>query len=204
MDNKPEFLIAEVLPGKLNAMVKNIMAQMGIKDDPNEAVRRINACEWVVKRFDLLKQIATVSVSGAARFVAEDHLKEANIGWMGDNFKKLFLKKTEENVGEAAIAVHRLERASKDAPIMTELGNRAEIKLAHFFSLLKAQSKGQEGALAVDGSANIAYIIGDDGNFWAVSASWDSGDRCWRVEALSVGLPREWDAGHRVLSCDSL
>ena len=102
------------------------------------------------------------------------------------------------------IAIDRLERASKDAPIMTELGARAEIKLAHFFSLLEAQSKGREGDLAVDGSANIAYIIGNDGNFWAVIANWCSGHRYWSVEADSVGAPHEWRAGHRVFSCDSL
>ena len=87
---------------------------------------------------NLLKQIMTVKAAGAAKFVAEDHLKSANVGWTGDNFKKLFLKKMEENVGDAAIAIDRLERASKDAPIMTELGARAEIKLAHFFGLLEA------------------------------------------------------------------
>ena len=116
----------------------------------------------------------------------------------------MFLKKTEENVGDAAIAIDRLERASKDAPIMTELGARAEIKLTHFFGLLEAQSKGEEGVLLVNGNANIAYIIGDDGNPWAVSADWDSGDRYWRVEARSVGRPYGWDAGRQVFSCDSL
>jgi hypothetical protein len=39
--------IAEVMPEKLNAMVKIVMNQMGITD-PNEAVRRINSREWIV------------------------------------------------------------------------------------------------------------------------------------------------------------
>ena len=42
-----EFAIANVLPGKLNALVKNLMRMMGISD-PIEAVRRINAGEWIV------------------------------------------------------------------------------------------------------------------------------------------------------------
>lgn len=42
-----EFVIANVLPGKLNALVKNLMSQMGIEDS-NEAVRRINSGEWIV------------------------------------------------------------------------------------------------------------------------------------------------------------
>ncbi len=42
-----EFVIAEVMPGKLNALVKNIMKQTGVSD-PNEAVRLVNSGEWVV------------------------------------------------------------------------------------------------------------------------------------------------------------
>ena len=44
-----EFAIAEVLPGKLNALVKNLMLQMSIAD-PNEAVRRVNSGEWIVSQ----------------------------------------------------------------------------------------------------------------------------------------------------------
>lgn len=40
-----EFAIADVTPGKLNALVKNLMKATGIHD-PNEAVRAINAGEW--------------------------------------------------------------------------------------------------------------------------------------------------------------
>jgi len=46
-----EFAIAEVLPGKLNALVKNLMHGMDISD-PNEAVRRVNSKEWVVVQSD--------------------------------------------------------------------------------------------------------------------------------------------------------
>lgn len=42
-----KFAIAEVLPSELNALVKDLMHQMGI-DDPNEAVRRVTSKEWVV------------------------------------------------------------------------------------------------------------------------------------------------------------
>ena len=42
-----EFTIAEVLPGRLNAMVKNIMGQVDTTD-PNEAVRLVNSGERVV------------------------------------------------------------------------------------------------------------------------------------------------------------
>jgi len=43
------FAIAQVLPGKLNALVKTIMRQTG-ENDPNEAVRLINSGEWGVTK----------------------------------------------------------------------------------------------------------------------------------------------------------
>ncbi|MFH1182879.1 MAG: hypothetical protein V1690_01290 [Candidatus Moraniibacteriota bacterium] len=46
-----ELRILDVLPelGKINALIKNLMKQMGT-DDPNEAIRRFNAGEWVVSQ----------------------------------------------------------------------------------------------------------------------------------------------------------
>jgi len=41
------FAISEIAPGKLNALVKNLMRGMNI-NDPAEAVRRINSREWLV------------------------------------------------------------------------------------------------------------------------------------------------------------
>lgn len=46
---KPEFVIANVFPGVLNALVKNLMKQTGV-DDPNEAVRLVNSGEYIVNR----------------------------------------------------------------------------------------------------------------------------------------------------------
>jgi hypothetical protein len=99
--------------------------------------------------------------------------------------------------------VHRLERDSLDAPILTELGSHVETKLAHFFELLKTQSKGESDTLLTNGYANIAYIKGNDGNFWAVRAYWYSGLGYWHVRANSVDYPYRWPAGSLVLSCDS-
>ncbi|KKR19846.1 MAG: hypothetical protein UT50_C0028G0008 [Candidatus Moranbacteria bacterium GW2011_GWA2_39_41] len=47
MKDKSQFAIAKVMPGELNALVKNLMSQMKITD-PNEAVRCINSGEWLV------------------------------------------------------------------------------------------------------------------------------------------------------------
>lgn len=152
---------------------------------------------------DFLHKIATAAVSGAKKFVAKDALKEANVGYTGSNFDRFFLNKVEEGVGDATIAIYHLERDSLDAPIMTELGSHAEINLAYLFELLKKQSKGESGPLLINGYANIAYIKGSDGNFWAVDAGWHSGRGYWSVDARSVEFPDRWGAGYQVLSCDS-
>ena len=154
----------------------------------------------------ILKLIAScIKVSGCKKFVADKvSLKAVNVGWTGDNFNQNFLGKVEEDIEDGMLAIHRLEKRALDAPIRQELGQeREEITLAHFLDLLARQSKGENGVLLVNGYANIAYIRDKNGKLWAVSASWYSGGRCWRVEARSVESPRGWLDGSRVLSRDS-
>ena len=153
----------------------------------------------------ILKLVASgVKVAGAKRFVADKvSLKEANIGFTWSDFDNFFLGKVEENIQDATIAIHRLEKNSLDAPIRKELGQeREEITLTHFFDLLKKQSKGQEGHLLVNGYANIAYIRDKHDKLWAVRALWPSYYRYWDVRAHSVVHPYEWGAGDQVLSSE--
>ena len=153
----------------------------------------------------ILKLVAKgLKVSGAKRFTADKaSLKEAKIGWTGDNFDAHFLGKVEENVADDKLAVHRLEKRSVDGPIRKELGQECEeITLAHFFGLLGEQSMGQTGHLLVNGYANIAYIQDKQGKLWAVNARWNSGGRYWRVFAFSVGNPDPWLADGQILSRD--
>ena len=152
----------------------------------------------------ILKLVARdINVSGVKRFTADKaSLKEANIGWTGDNFDQHFLGKVEENIPDDTLAVHHLKKRSLDAPIRKELGrNREEITLAHFFELLKKQSKGEIGHLLVN-DANIAYIRDKNKTLWAVRAFWDSVGRCWDVDADSVEAPHVWRGGLRVVSRD--
>jgi len=69
-----EFSIAEVMPGKLNALVKNIMRQTGT-DDPNEAVRLVNSGEWVVSKL-LKKTTDIIHVDRSVRPSYPDWMKE--------------------------------------------------------------------------------------------------------------------------------
>lgn len=153
-----------------------------------------------MKYGDATKRVSTVSVSATNQFIASDHIQSANIGWMNDNFEHLFLNKVEENVPAAELKISRLIKASPDALVMTELGEKKKIALAHFFQLLEKQANGQSGPLLINGYANIAYVPDEEGNFWAVSAYWFSYYRYWNVHANSVDCPDEWDEGSQVLS----
>ena len=153
----------------------------------------------------LLLKMETVQLPEVDEFVlTEEVLKKANVGYVGDNFKRLFFGIREENVGAGTIITHRLERNSLDAPILAELGDKARIHLAHFFGLLIKQSNGQSGFLLTDEGANIAYIIGNDGNFWVVCARWGPYNYNWAVfTESSVGDMDVWAAGDQIFSCDS-
>ncbi|MEK7562094.1 MAG: hypothetical protein AAB509_00230 [Patescibacteria group bacterium] len=169
-----------------------------------EGVERFLRGEVTFKQPALLRKLASVQVDAVVRLVADEKTrKDANVGWTGDNFKKFFLGNVEEDVEAIIVAVHRLGQSSLDAPIMTELGDRAKIKIAHFFELLKKQSRGEDGVLLTNGYANVAYIKGSDGNVWAVRAYWGSYSSYWSVEANSVGSPSMWVAGVQILSRDS-
>ena len=153
----------------------------------------------------VLKLVASgIQATGTKYFAADKaSLKEVNIGWTGSNFDQHFFDKVEENIPDATLAIHRLETGSLDAQIRKELGQeREEIALAHFFDLLKKQSKGQTGNMLVNGYANIAYIRDKDGNLWAVGAYWLSVDHYWDIDARSVEDPNGWDTGRQVVSRD--
>lgn len=194
--SKPEFAFADFTAEQLNALVEII--------GPDN-VPAILCGELVVelKQFTPLTRVATVQVEAVERFVFSKHKEAANIGYMGHNFKNHFGDLMEENVPAATIAVSRLEKDSVDRPILNQLGDKAEIKLAHFVTLLKRQSQGEEDdVLLTDGSWNVAYIRDARGEPWAVYALWLS--RYWQVDARLVGGgPGPWRAGRQILSCDS-
>jgi hypothetical protein len=94
---KPQFLIQEVLPGltKLNALVKNIMRQTGV-DDPNKAIRLVNSGEFVV----VPKQKCWLEEGGVIYFSVTTNGRTGG-EWIA------YLKHKEFNVGEYAESVLR-------------------------------------------------------------------------------------------------
>ncbi len=191
---------------KLKGPLGELLNQL-LGDNGDERPEELNL--WLKKvTVRILKFICEVRVNGTKKFVAADAFGENNPDgikfYLWGNFKDNFLGKVEEDVKSATIAIHRLEKPSRDHGIMAELGidiktKKGVIKLAHLYETIKAQAQGQEGSLLVNGS-NIAYIEDKNGKVWAVCAGWDSGGRFRCVSAGSVEGPVGWCGGGQVLS----
>ena len=159
----------------------------------------------------ILEQVTTVTVpaipvfDAGARFRVtpekERESVEVPIGWMSDNARKLVQDQTEPEVGETALRIHKLLRASVDGPIIAELGGEevATTTWGQMYEMMRHQGRGQEGNLLTNGWANIFYIPAD-GAVWAVGCLWNSGGGYWGVSAVPVARPGTWDAGRRVVS----
>lgn len=122
---------------------------------------------------------------------SKEYFEEAGVVSMGSNFEAQFLGLEVSAVAESELAVRKLTQDSLDAPILTELGDKAEISVLQFREFLDANRGSTEWF--------IFYLKGKDGNVWAVSALWYAGGG-WYVHAYSVDNPDRWRAGDQVLS----
>ena len=216
--SKSETGWASVLAGKLRAAESKLWAALGdhgadviTRLDEDESYRTcvadfmIRECATSVRRgtSNLLRYLTTVPVSACGKFAAKDFFTKDNpnvkFWYFSDNFASNFLGKVEDSIPAAELVVHRLERNATDDEIRAELGDRAEIVLAHFYKLLAKQSHGGEGALLVNGWGNIFCVRGAKGNLWTVDAGWHSGDG-WFVRADSAAHPGGWGPGCQVFS----
>lgn len=143
----------------------------------------------------ILTLLRTVHIAAQpAVTTSKEYFKEAGVKWTGSNFENQFYG-LEVPVSDAVeLAVRKLEQASLDAPILTELGDKAEISVSQFHAFLAANRESTEWF--------IFHLKGNDGRLWAVNAFWFSGDDGWLVDADSVDDPRRWLAGYRVVSCN--
>ncbi|MBI2676867.1 MAG: hypothetical protein HYX21_02910 [Candidatus Yanofskybacteria bacterium] len=175
-----------------------------------ERVKRFQSGELVlVERTDpravamVLNFERKVSVA-SRRFVTGESFTKSNpkvkFGHIDEKVVKLFGKSQDVPAGE--LATHTLLLPKHDPEIMVALGpqSRRFIKLGQFYQLIEAQGQGQEGSLLVNGCANIAYILDENGAPWAVSAYWGPIDGDWRMCVNSVARLHAWLAGSRVLS----
>lgn len=137
------------------------------------------------------------------KFVCKQSFTKDNakvkFSYIDERLLKLF-GNVKEDVPAGELAVHTLLCRNHDPEIMVALGPQAKrfTKLGQFYMTLESQGLGQEGSLIVNGYANIAYILDENGAPWVVYAYWHSDG--WRVRVYSVAFQSTWDAGSQALS----
>jgi hypothetical protein len=165
----------------------------------------------------ILTWVRTVSVPGVTKFVAADHFKVGTtdgvrIAYVTDRFRRIFggKGKIERNVKGATLNGYMLTKLSWDSAILTELGDRAEIPLAHVWELLKGQSNFEDGPLAIQYYLNVFYVRDVKGTRWAVQVHPIGGRALmferpktfdgWAVDVEYEECINGWSAGSRVFS----
>lgn len=149
----------------------------------------------------LLELIGTVVIPATTTpFVVREKfvIGTAGISWFSDQFRAWFLGETQGPAIEMTLRYSKLMKFSVDGPILVELGDKAETTLAQIFALLERQANGEEGALLINGWANIFYVNGRAVDVYRH-------DDGWRVYAGSVTGPSGWywRDGDRVFSRNS-
>jgi hypothetical protein len=189
-----QFAIAEVLPGKLNALVKNLMKATGI-DDPNEAVRAINNGEFVIMKIDgTMFNASKYFVTRQGLWVSSDFTSRILPAYINPMTKR----------GLDGVNSVDLPRNMYDSEIITEyLGGEEQARknaftLDQIAELVDGQRNGEAGVLLNNGYANIFYVVGKDGVLFAVPVRWRSPDRQWRVDAYELDGHGDWIAGSRL------
>jgi hypothetical protein len=139
-------------------------------------------------------------------FVAREHFvpnisQKASIRILdvGGNFRTWFLNKIEEPFATNVLRGSTLCKASKDGPIIAELGGEkeAETTLAEIFACMELQAGGKRKPLLTNGCANIFYVRDANNMLRAVSILWCRG---WSVNAWTIDASSKWSAGSLVFS----
>lgn len=157
----------------------------------------------------LLTIIGIVTVPATtAPFVAGNHfvVNTANrapgrIYIFENRFKKWFLSKTEDQVGETTLRCHTLGENSLNAPIVAELGGeeRAETTLAQIFAIIKVKWNAEEGTPLTSCFSNIFYVRDAKGVLRVVSVFKDCFGS-WHVEAYPFMNRLKWSYCARIFS----
>ena len=140
----------------------------------------------------LLAQLGTVVIPAiTVQFVVREKLVIGNspvkIGWFGEDLETWFFGKIEEPTVEITLRYAKLTMASRDGPIMAELGENKETILAQIYALMERQPNGEQGVLLTNMWVNAFYIRDVNGTLRAVGVRWASYD--WHVFADLLGTP---------------
>lgn len=178
-----------------------------IKDEPRFAEILLRNAP---PKSDLLELVGTVTLPATTeRFVASKKFvvgkgpdARVKICGLGSNFENWFLNKVEESIGETTLCFQRLRKASRDTPIINELGGeeKAETTLTEIYALMERQKNGEKGILLTNGNANIFYAPDINGVLRAVFVDWYGWGGGWSVSACGVEGPGRWLGGLQVFS----
>lgn len=159
----------------------------------------------------LLKFVTTIALPAVDRFSVAEKIKVGEtdgveIGWIGENFQRVFGSLVETDIPAATLRISQLKKGSVDGPIIDDYGGtrQAAGSIVYMFEMLKKQGYGGEGVLLTSGYANIIHVPDPNNpqNFWAVYCGWGAFCSGWSVSADPVAGSPEWDADSQVVSRD--
>ncbi len=176
---------SELNLGQIEAIVNKLGGMEGVQRFLSGKVEIVAKSILSFLRVETIFAQPTVTTS-------EKYFEEAGVKWMNDNFESQFLVLEVEAVDETTLSIHKLDEASLDEHILTELGDKAEITLSQFKEFLSKNKK--------SGGWFIFYLKGKNGELSVVSASWRVVGGGWDVDAYSVCGPSRWSAGYQVVS----
>lgn len=204
-DIMSEFAISKVSTGQLNALVKNLMAQMKI-DDPNEAVRRVNSEEWVIERIKRLLHKDNVELPSCGSFNPNKFYKTRKGLCIGNDFRNWILLATKPvgSVPAMTLAMFDIDKPANDIEIRDELPKNHVFKDVNLFcaylaGMIKRQADGEGGILLNNNYFfNIFYVL-YSGRFFTVTIKWHCARKEWCLDA-SIPQKAQYNSGSRVFS----
>ncbi|MAG12416.1 hypothetical protein CL630_01225 [bacterium] len=163
--------------------------------------------------FGRLRFVGTISISACSEKLNPDAFFKTRDGlYVVNTFKDRILPvvSSMESIPEATLTVFNLEKSLTDHEIKTELGDgyvfeNTSMFCAQFAEMLNRQKDGEkdEGALLVNGLANVFYVRGIDDGVFAVHVFWNDDNREWSVRANRFDNYR-WPIGRRFFSNNDL
>lgn len=160
----------------------------------------------VKKAVAVLALIATATASAVTeRMDPNDFFQDCPGLYIFDDFKIRVLPALRpfDSAPKADFSVSRLKQAANDTKIRKELSENHLAEWYHIATLITQQKNGEEGVLLTNGYANIFYMLGVNGEVFAVSVRWLSHVREWRVRAWQLGGRGRWFADYQVFSRNS-
>jgi len=162
----------------------------------------------------LLQKVIFSPCAAIRKFAAYDHFEvdtrraaRVQISSMANYFGMRFVCMTENNIDASSLTAYTLLRATPCTDILAELGDRAEVPLAHVWELLRRQPHGEKETILInemllvdDFCFNTFFVRDKDGDLWAISLEWKAFYEGWNIDALRADDPYPLLAGSRIFS----